>query len=329
MKTISVIVPVYNAEAYLNRCVESILNQSYPNLEVLLVNDGSTDHSLTLCHQFEANDSRVKVFDKENGGQSTARNVGLNHATGDFITFVDSDDWIAEGIYDHTMSLFDDYETDIVAYKCIFVSDQVKEEVTTSDYRYEVIEKDQLLKDYLYKGQTEKAPFSVCRKVFKKTCFDGIRFIEGVINEDIILNYAVLKQTNRLVHTDKIGYYYYQSPQSTTRNGLREKDFDLLKACDALKEMSIGEGDDVNYLVDVKTARSYFSLLAKIAYYGVSDANLDEKKVTKELTKQLRSHYKLLVTSPMPVNRKLMMTALAINVNLLKLPLAAYKKVRG
>lgn len=93
-KKISVIVPVYNVGLYLNRCLDSIINNSHRNLEIICINDGSTDNSLDILRQFEKTDSRVKVIDKENGGLSSARNAGLDIATGDYISFIDSDDWI-------------------------------------------------------------------------------------------------------------------------------------------------------------------------------------------------------------------------------------------
>lgn len=99
MPKISIIVPVYNTERYLSKCIDSILSQSFTDFELLLINDGSLDYSGAICDQYAANDSRVTVFHKENGGVSSARNLGLDNARGEWVTFVDSDDWIARTMY--------------------------------------------------------------------------------------------------------------------------------------------------------------------------------------------------------------------------------------
>ena len=101
---ISVVVPIFNVELYLNRCIESILAQLYLNLEVLLIDDGSTDNSLLICREYEKKDARVKVYTQQNKGVSEARNLGIQHATGEFITFVDPDDWIEPRMYESMLN---------------------------------------------------------------------------------------------------------------------------------------------------------------------------------------------------------------------------------
>ena len=107
---ISVIVPIYDVESYLPKCVESVLRQTYTNLEIILVDDGSPDNSGKICDDFAARDPRVRVIHKENGGLSSARNAGLDAAHGEYITFLDSDDWIAEDAYEHLLSVLRKYD---------------------------------------------------------------------------------------------------------------------------------------------------------------------------------------------------------------------------
>lgn len=329
MIKISVIVPIYNSEMYLERCLNSILNQTYKNIELILINDGSTDNSGKICDKYKEKDERVIVKHCINRGQSVARNIGIDIATGDFIAFVDSDDWIVEDIYEEAIKAYEQLNCDVVDYKCIFVnSDKLKLEKVKNN-KIEVIEGNDILKDYLYRGQTEKAPFSPCRKLYKRNLFDKIRFPEGRINEDISTNYEILMNCTKLVHIDKVGYYYFQDGSSTTRGGLRKKDFDLIKACEDLKRLSKNESDkNIKLLIDVKYARSYFSLLAKIAFYGIKDDDLDEKKVIKYLTNKLRDNYFLLMKSPMPLNRKIMTTVVCIDIRLLSIPLRIYKGLK-
>ena len=110
MSLISIIIPVYNVEKYLSKCVESILAQGVEDFELLLVNDGSKDSSLAICNSYAERDSRIKVLNKPNGGVSSARNLGLDNATGEWVTFVDSDDWLAEGALAECVPYMQDYE---------------------------------------------------------------------------------------------------------------------------------------------------------------------------------------------------------------------------
>lgn len=326
---ISVIIPVYNAELYLDRCINSIINQTYKNLEIILIDDGSIDSSLSIARSYET-DSRIKVYHKPNGGQSSARNLGLECSTGDYIAFVDSDDWIALDLYQHVIDILKINNCDVVDYQGEMRYNHEDEPIQSSvNDDVDVIREANIIEDYLYRGQTEQSPFTVWRKVYKSELLANVRFIEDMINEDIVFNFEALQKAKELVHTSKVGYYYYQSPNSTTRDGLKRKDFDLLKATEIIKEKSTNENDRINYLIDIKHARSYFSLLAKIAFYGFSDSSLNENEVINELTKQLRSNFTLLMKSPMPVNRKLMIVLLCIDIKLLQMPLKFYKLLKG
>lgn len=330
MKKISIIVPIYNAEKTLRKCINSIINQTYNNLEIILVNDGSNDKSKEICEEFELLDKRIIVINKKNGGQSSARNLGLEKSTGDFIAFVDSDDWIDKDIYKHCIKIIESNDCDIVDFNVTFVYEDEKTTKHSNQSPFiRSIEGKEILRDYLYRGQTERAPFSPCRKIYRRFLFESIRFPEGKVNEDIATNYHVLMKCNKLVITDKVGYFYFQSDNSTTRNGLRTRDFDLLDACEELKLLTKNETyKDIRYLSQVKYARSYFSLLAKAAFYGIEDEQLANKNVINELTKNLRTNYLLLISSPIPLSRKVMVTTLCINFRCLSIPLKIYKMVR-
>lgn len=329
MFKISVVIPVYNVEKYLHRCIDSILEQTYKKLEVILVDDGSTDNSSEICDYYMQKDERIKVIHKKNGGLSSARNAGLDIASGDYISFVDSDDWIVEDIYEHCIDLVEAINYDVVDFNCIFTNGELMKINSDIIYKTEIVEGKEILRDYLLRGQTEKTPFSVCRKIYKRNLFEVICFPEGKINEDIATNYKVLMNCKRLVHTDKIGYYYFQDSKSITRNGLKKRDFDLLDACEELQILSQNETyPDIKYLAKVKYARSYFSLLAKIAFYGIEDTELNQKEVIRKLTKKLRQNYILLMGSPMPLNRKIMTTAMCLHINFIRLPLFIYKRIK-
>ena len=114
MELISIIIPVYNCENYLERCIQTVMNQTYKNIEILLINDGSTDNSLQICERLKTTDERIRVFNKLNSGVSSTRKYGVNHATGDFIMFVDSDDWIDKDTCEYLMKLQKRINADVV-----------------------------------------------------------------------------------------------------------------------------------------------------------------------------------------------------------------------
>lgn len=121
---ISVIIPVYNTERYLRRCLYSVIGQTYTNIEVFLIDDGSTDNSGIICDEISAKDLWIKVIHKENGGQASARNLGLSSMTGEFVAFVDSDDWLDLETYEYAMNIIYDYRADAVLYDCLKTSDE-------------------------------------------------------------------------------------------------------------------------------------------------------------------------------------------------------------
>lgn len=311
---LSVIVPVYNVEKYLKRCVNSITKQSYKNLEIILVDDGSTDKSGAICDELSQGDKRIKVIHKSNGGLSSARNAGLDIVTGELLTFVDSDDWIEKEIYKKCINIFIKNKCDIVDYGVAYVSKE-NEEIKQPNGQMKIIYGEDILYDYLYKGQTEKCPFSVCRKVYCRDCYKNLRFPEGKVNEDIVTNFKVLEKCKCLVHIADIGYYYFQGRETSITSGkLKKKDFDLLNAAEELCELSKAHNNNkLVELADTKLARSYFSLLSKAAIGGTSN-DISEQNI-RNLILKLRKNYVLLMKSPMPINRKILVTTYCINYN--------------
>lgn len=326
-KKISVIVPVYNVEQYLERCVESILTQTYNNIELILVDDGSTDRSSDLCDELKGRYPSIKVIHKDNGGLSSARNEGMKYATGDYLAFVDSDDWIAKDIYFECIDKFEKYDGDVVDYLPIY-TDGSSIPKRTNKEMVEIVEGEDILYDYLWRGQTETCPFSVCRKLYKRELFNQIEFPLGRLNEDIVTNFLVLKNANKIVHISKIGYYYFQNPKSISNGKLKKIDFDLIYASEELCRLSKDlVNKEIYELAQIKLARSYFSLLAKAATGGFAD-DINKKKCIKDLTYNLRKNYKLLMKAPISKNRKMMITLVSINYNLLAVPVSVYKKIR-
>ena len=183
---ISVIIPVYKVEPFLRRCVDSVLNQTYKNLEVVLVDDGSPDGCPAICDDYARKDNRVVVIHKKNGGLSSARNAALNSPLrGDYVTFVDSDDWIAPDTYEYCTKAMEDNNADIIQYGYM----------TTKEYTFDTNTKKEIIETYTYKdilkyyllSTYKTGSYSVCRCLFPISAIGEHRFREGKINEDIDL----------------------------------------------------------------------------------------------------------------------------------------------
>lgn len=201
---ISVIVPVYNTERLLRQCVESILNQTYSDLEILLVDDGSTDASGEICDEYAAKDNRVKVFHIENRGVASARNVGLKEATGEYVGFVDSDDWAEPDMYEVLLAEIERAKADIGA--CgMWYSFATKEEPAKN-----------VCNQIFYGNEIpaalilNKLKVFVSNKLFKRSVWESVSFPEGHFYEDVFVLHRVLLKAQTLVSTSKVLYHYRQ-----------------------------------------------------------------------------------------------------------------------
>lgn len=212
---ISVIVPVYNIKEYLPRCVESIVNQSYRDLEILLVDDGSTDGTGALCDTLAEKDSRIRVFHKKNGGSSSARNLGLREAKGEFVAFVDSDDYIEAEMYSRLMQGIHEWGADIAQ----IGRDEVDEagnklpDVCIPPENDIFIESEAFMKELLL----HKGDCSFCTKLIRKKVLEGKGFPEGVLNEDFHLLVQLLPQIKGIVSLSGQTYHVFYRVGSNTR----------------------------------------------------------------------------------------------------------------
>ena len=203
MPELSVIVPVYNAEKYLNKCVDSILSQTYRDFELLLVDDGSPDQCGMICEAYAAQDSRVKVIHKPNGGVSEARNVGLDQAKGNYISFIDPDDWVEPDMFRSTIDFCKTKQTDIVCFEVCIVRKNKKK----FHYRFAadcVFE----AKDALVKILTDVIDTSPCNKIYRKDVWNNVRFPVGRRYEDVATIYKTFYNADRVGYIKKYFYYY-------------------------------------------------------------------------------------------------------------------------
>lgn len=211
---LSVVVPVYNVEEYLARCVDSILNQTYRNLEVILVDDGATDSSGSICDDFAAKDSRVRVIHKKNGGLSSARNAGIDMASGEYITFVDSDDWIEADAYEHMLDVMKRYQVKLVCGGNYDVDGETgKRTLALCPQKEEVISSEEFVgRMFLWQGFDSSA----CDKIYHKSLLETFRYPEGRVCEDVAVTYKIVLATDRAALSDRPFYNYYHREGSIT-----------------------------------------------------------------------------------------------------------------
>ena len=207
---ISVIVPVYNVEPYLRKCLDSIIGQTYRDLEILIIDDGSTDQSGKICDEYVALDGRIKVFHTDNRGVSAARNLGLDNAEGGYIGFVDSDDWIESDMYEVLLKRAEETGADVV--ECGWVRELPN--------RSEVRRRQELQLSHLSAVEAlvcSKFSDNAWNKIWKSRCFSNIRFPEGRIYEDIATTFSIYFNCGCVCAIDEIKYHYIiQSANSLT-----------------------------------------------------------------------------------------------------------------
>lgn len=229
MPKISIIVPIYNTEKYLQRCIDSILNQTFKDFELILVNDGSTDLSGKIIEDYARKDKRIKTLHIENSGQGAARNRGLDIATGDYIGFVDSDDWIHQDMYQVLYRECRNQNTQICQINHMNAKDFILDSPISRDYPREVIL--DIMKKFADCTSFELLPYIyVWNKLYKREIWENIRFPENKFAEDLRVIYKIYDQIDSLIIIDLPLYYYFLSPLSSTRGKFNVKKLEDLEA---------------------------------------------------------------------------------------------------
>lgn len=299
MPIISIIVPVYNVEKYLDRCVESILNQTFTDFQLILVDDGSKDKSPAICNRWSQKDKRIKVIHKENAGASAARNEGLKHATGEYVGFVDADDWIARDMYQYLFHLITRHHADVAA--CGFTRRTTDMEYGTQGERLTFLDSKEMW-DYFYRVNGEPSNYSIWNRLYRRDILKGITFLEGKITEDVMFSYEVTQKANCMVVSNLKKYLYFKNELGVTRSRLCKKDMDLLEIWDLIVQK---EGEN-RYWAKLNRKRATFTLYTKAMMYGC-EATID-KKILRQWKQEIRSCYAELMKSPFfDKKRKLML----------------------
>ena len=225
---ISIIVPVYNVKPYLERCFDSIVHQSYRNLEIILVDDGSTDGSGEMCDVLAAKDERVKVLHKKNSGQGAARNLGIKAATGELFGFIDSDDWVETCMYESMRNRMHEQRAEI----CVCGIQKVTETGEVSYYHDDLTERTVFSKEeaLMELPRNERLSNSVCNKLFHRKCIEGLKFNESIAFEDNPFTPLCIARAERIAYTAEPFYNYFERIGSSTRKAFSPREFDRVTA---------------------------------------------------------------------------------------------------
>lgn len=231
---ISVVIPIYNMELYLKECIESVLNQTYTNLEILLIDDGSTDSSLEICKKYAALDRRIVVIHQENKGLSGARNTGIKKAHGKYLAFVDSDDYINKMMIEKlycAINKSEGVELAVCGIQCIYDHNfQGEKQEVRSIIKDEECDA-QIAIERLFSPLAESWQYVVsCNKLYKSSLFDNVCFLESYIHEDEIIIHRILGQCKKIVFISDILYYYRQRNGSITAAEYTAQHLDYFKA---------------------------------------------------------------------------------------------------
>ncbi|MEO6347160.1 MAG: glycosyltransferase [Aquaticitalea sp.] len=283
---ISIIVPVYNVEKFLIRCIESLLNQSYKKIEIILINDGSTDHSGNICNNYRDTHTNIKVLHHEHssGSAGSSRNSGLKMATGDYISFIDSDDWIHPEMMNSMLNAIKINKTEIAECDLIETDEYFIKPLKAHDFKNTILE-DRLT---ALKRIITNHRFSVCVRLYEHSVIKEIRFPENVISEDVYFTLNIFNRINKIVRIEAPFYYYYFTPNSVTRKAYTLKYLDTLNSGLYLQESIVKNEDDQELL----TAVHHFILKELIYHYKMLnyhpnvDPNHEHRKILKKLIRK-------------------------------------------
>ena len=307
MACISVIIPVYKVELYLERCVQSIVKQTYTNLEIILVDDGSPDNCPAMCDSWAERDSRIKVIHKENGGLSDARNAGMVIAEGKYISFIDSDDWIAPEMLERLHDALEKDKSDIAACTVEMVWEDKTPEKLLTVQENRVLGRQEAQEALLLETKLKQP---VWYKLYKREVLEGILFEKGKQHEDVFWSYQVIGNAAQVSLIDYIGYYYWQRQNSIMGESYSLKHLDAIEAyCDRYEYIKkqfptleskarvrilaacIYQGQMALLYLSKQERTEAFSVLEEVKEkYPIQRSDLNGMKTTHKLWLQIGKH---------------------------------------
>ncbi len=310
MPEVSVIVPVYKAEQYLDRCVKSILEQTYQNFELILVDDGSPDNSPSLCDEWAKNDNHIYVIHKENGGASSARNAGLKIAKGRWIAFADSDDWLDRNALKTLYDLANQYNVPMAIGGMRVVQKYTDASIVMRQNARVLSNADLMSRFFRLNGEPDT--HSVWGAIIRRDILDDYSFIEGRMNEDVETCYYLARKCEAAVYTDAPLYNYFKNIEGVTNSGFSKKKLDLLDIWDIVQKQVEQFTPEYSYACEMNCKRARFTLLTQMSLNGYDHHDPFMIETKKRLKREVRKAFWELMRWKMPINRKVLLLFLVI-----------------
>lgn len=281
---VSVIVPAYNAEKYIAFCLDSIISQTHKNLEIIVVNDGSTDNTGKICDEYAKKDSRIKVIHQENHGVAYTRNIGLDNASGEYFAFIDSDDYVKDNYIEILLKTCIENKSGITICKSF---DTSRRELFELPYSYNVRTFDSLfiLQNVSYLDVCYEVVISM---IIHRSVFDNLRFPVGLIYEDSFIYYDMIEKAGKISFIDTLLYYYYMSPNSIMRSTFSIKNFDILPSF--TKKLEVLERNNCSNSINI-VYRDYLYTVARMIGQTKYCNNFSHE-FKKKKVKELRAKYR-------------------------------------
>ncbi len=317
MPKISIIVPVYNCEKYISNCINSILEQSFKDFELILVDDGSSDRSFEICESFAKKDNRVRAIHQPNSGVSRARNRGLDEAKGEYIGFVDGDDCVDKEMYKRLYKNLADNNADISI--CGIVNYFVKKDGTTEKVRqsqvdgFWIFSGEQALKEAL---QSRLYSVNPVNKLFKRELFDKLRYPEGKISEDAFLIPVVISKAGKVVYDSKPMYYYLRRENSITTSNFSDRDWDVVEAYKNHLDMVSEKFPNLKKVAKFRYLWAYTYVIDKIMLSENSENYLEDFKKAFNFIK--KNILQIIFNPYFSLKRKIAVMVLLINKKIYK-----------
>lgn len=313
MPEISVIVPVYNTEKYLDRCIRSIIQQTFSDFELILIDDGSKDNSGFICDEWKKQDSRIKVIHQKNAGAGAARNAGLAIAQGKYIGFVDSDNWIELNMYEVLHNMIKKCSADVAMVKMTTCKRyKIPSKHNQHVYNYNIKDRKAMLEQFFRIHGEDASIIDIGPKLISKKVLKGFQFIQGTICEDVFASFDFIRHSLKTVIIDAPLYNYFQNPLGVTKSKVSEKDFEYIEAYKRILEIVRNDYPDFFYYAELNYLRSNFTVLSKMKIYGYDKENYLLKKRKRALKTIVRNNFWTLARWNMPLSRKFLLLLVCV-----------------
>ena len=298
---VSIVVPIYYVEKYLNKCVKSIVDQTYIDLEIVLVDDGSTDSSPAICDEWEQRDSRIRVIHKKNEGQSKAKNIGIDYATGRYIMFADSDDWLSNSIVEKSVDRAIKDESDLVIFGYYKV-DEEGQIIEENRFGNKTLSKEKMLKD-LYKYVHGKAYGYEWNKLYRLSLIKESKIIndEKMNNrEDYCFNLQLFPFLSTISYLDEPGYYYLQRNDSVLHSANTSDLKGINYFCEKIHSMNLGNEEQQSKIFNHSVLQYTADSIIKNIIWNNELRSAEKKQVIKKIKKELPHKDKLFLDKENP-----------------------------